>query len=126
MCNYKKDRDFTRFFWLDNLSNPETDLVVYHFKTVLFGAVSSPFILYATLCHHLQQHNTPLSNDIQTNRYVDNVISDRATEADTVQYYHDARAILLEAGFILRPWMSNFVLLLSSIKPLIQAFQAMS
>ena len=48
-----------------------------------------------------------MSNDIQTNLYVDNVISGRATEADAVQYYHDARAILSEAGFNLRTWMSN-------------------
>lgn len=104
---HEKDRDFTCFIWLANPSDPESELVVYRFKTVLFGAVSSPFILYATLYHHLQQHNTPLSNDVQTNLYVDNVISGRATEADAVQYYHDARAILSEAGFNLRAWMSN-------------------
>ena len=104
---HEKDRDFTCFFWLANPSDPESELVVYRFKTVLFGAVSSPSILYATLYHHLQQHNTPLSNDIQTNLYVDNVISSRATEADAVQYYHDARAIMSEAGFNLRAWMSN-------------------
>ena len=48
-----------------------------------------------------------MSNDIQTNLYVDNVISGKATEADAVQYYHDATAILSEAGFNLRAWMSN-------------------
>ena len=56
---HEKDRDFTRFFWLTDPSDPESELAVYHFKTVLFGAVSSPFILYATLYRHLQHHNTP-------------------------------------------------------------------
>ena len=81
---HEKDRDFICFFWLANPSDPESELVVYRFRTVLLGAVSSPFILYATLYHHLQQHNAPLSNDIQTNLYVDNVISGWETEADAV------------------------------------------
>lgn len=104
---HEKDRDFTRFFWLIDPSNPESELAVYRFKTVLFGAVSSPFILYAMLYHHLQHYNTPLSRDIQTNLYVDNIISGNATEAEAVQYYHNARAILSEAGFNLRAWISN-------------------
>ena len=104
---HEKDRDFTRFFWLADPTNPESELTVYRFKTVLFGAVSSPFILYATLHRHLQHHNTPLSKDIQTNLYVDNIISGSATEAEAVQYYHNARAMLSEAGFNLRAWISN-------------------
>ena len=104
---HEKDRDFTHFFWLTDPWNPESELAVYRFKTVLFGAVSSPFILYATLYRHLQHHNTPLSKDIQTNLYVDNIISGSTTEAEAVQYYHNARAILSEAGFNLRAWISN-------------------
>ena len=63
-----------------------------------------PFRLYATLHHYLQQYNNPLSNDTKTNLYVNNIISGRATEAETV---HGARAILSDAGFNLRAWMSN-------------------
>ena len=80
---------------------------MYRFKTVLFEAASSPFILYTTLYHHLQQYDTPLSHDIQQNLYVDNVISGTKTEAEAVQYYHEARAILSDAGFNLRAWASN-------------------
>ena len=104
---HEKDRDFTRFFWLTDPSDPESELAVYRFKTVLFGAVSSPFILYATLYRHLQYHNTPLAKDIQENLYVDNIISGSATEFEAVQYYHNARSILSEAGFNLRAWTSN-------------------
>ena len=104
---HEKDRDFTRFFWLTDPSDPESELAVYHFKTVLFGAVSSPFILYATLYRHLQHHNTPLAKDIHENLYVDNIISGSATEFEAVQYYHNARSILSEAGFKLGAWTSN-------------------
>ena len=126
---HEKDKDFTRFFWLANPSDPESKLMIQCFKTIILEALSSPFMLYVTLYHHLQQHSTTLSSDIQTNLYVDNVISGRATEADAVQYYHDARTILSEAGFKLRAWManiSNFVSSLSRIRPLIPVLQAMS
>lgn len=74
---------------------------------MLFGAVSSPFVLYATLHHHLQQHHTPIALDILHNLYVDNVLSGRPTENDIVHYYHNARSLLSEACFNLRSWVTN-------------------
>ena len=69
--------------------------------------MSSPFILYATLYHHLQQHNTPLSHDILCNLYVDNILSGCPSEDKIIQYYHNARATLSEAHFNLRAWVTN-------------------
>lgn len=74
---------------------------------MLFGAVSSPFILYATLYHHLRQYNTPLSHDILNNLYVDNILSGCSSEEEIIRYYHNARAILSEAHFNLRAWATN-------------------
>ena len=61
---HEQDRDFTRFFWLTNPTDPHSDLQVYRFKTVLFGAVSSPFILYATLYHGMTLHYPMIFNRI--------------------------------------------------------------
>jgi len=55
---HESDRDFTRFFWLSDPADPNSDLIMYRFKAVLFVAVSSPFMLYSALYHHLQHHNT--------------------------------------------------------------------
>jgi len=104
---HESDRDYTRFFWLSNPTDPNSELVVYRFKTVLFGAVSSPFMLYAALYHHLQHYNTPLSHDIQANLYVDNIVSGCDTESAVTQYYNQARVIMSEAKFNLRSWVSN-------------------
>ena len=104
---HEDDRNFIRFYWLNDPSDPMSKLDVYRFKTVLFGAVSSPFILYATLHHHLHQHNSRLSCDILHNLYVDNIISGCSSEADTIQYYHNARTLLSEARFNLRAWVTN-------------------
>ena len=53
------DRDFTRFLWPENPENPDSKLVTYKFKSVLFGAASSPFLLQATLSHHLNNWEDP-------------------------------------------------------------------
>ena len=104
---HRDDRNYTRFYWLKDVSNPNGQFDVYRFKAVLFGAVSSPFILYATFYHHLQQYNTPLSHGILNNLYVDNILSGCSLEEEIIQYYHNARAILSEAHFNLRACPTN-------------------
>ena len=69
------DRDYTRFFWLSDPTDPSSQFRIYRFKVVPFGATSSPFILNAVLHHHLKQHNTTVSRDMQINLYVDNIIT---------------------------------------------------
>ena len=51
---------------------------------VLFGSVSSPFVLFATLNYHLQQYNNPTSRDIQCNLYVDNVVTGSDSESQAL------------------------------------------
>ncbi|CAL1282487.1 unnamed protein product [Larinioides sclopetarius] len=49
----KEDRDFTRFFWIDNTEDKEVD--IYRMTRVLFGVCSSPFLLAATIKYHLKR-----------------------------------------------------------------------
>ena len=107
----KSNRDFTRFFWLSNPEDPESKFQVYRFKTVLFGSTSSPFMLNATLHHHLANYNTPVAENMKENIYVDNVISGCNEEQNAVDYYGEARSIMKEAHFNLRSWSSNSPLL---------------
>ena len=103
---HRDDKDYTRFYWLRDVSNPNGPFDVYQFKAVLFSTIGSPFISYATLYHHLQQYNTSLSHDILHNLYVDNILSGHSSE-EIIQYYHSARAIPSEAHFSLRVWTTN-------------------
>ena len=51
-----QDRDATRFLWLkdvDKSANNPDNLVVYRFCRVLFRAAPSPYLLNATIQHHL-------------------------------------------------------------------------
>ena len=45
----ESDRNFTKFFWLSDPCDTESEFKVYRFKAVLFGSVSSPFILNAVI-----------------------------------------------------------------------------
>jgi len=83
----KADRNYTCFLWLTSPLDPESELQVYCFKTVLFVSISSQFMLHATLCHHLNSYDTPVADDIKKNLYVDNVISGCVTAPQALQYY---------------------------------------
>ena len=101
------DRDFTRFLWLSNPEDPESEFDTYRFKVVPFGATSSPFLLNATLRHHLKNQDSEIAEDIGKNLYVDNIISGGATEENVMQYFRKVRATMSEANFNLRSWASN-------------------
>ena len=101
------DRNYTRFFWLSEPTDPSSQLCVYRFKVVPFGATSSPFMLNAVLQYHLRQYNTPVSLDMRSNLYVDNIITGSDVEKDVLTYYQEARAIMCDARLNLRSWSSN-------------------
>jgi len=103
----ESDRDFTRFSWLSNPEDLESEFQVYHFKTVLLGSTSSPFMLNTSLHHHLTNCNTPAAEDMKENIYVDNVLSGCNEEQDVFDYYEEARSIMNEAHFNLHSWSSN-------------------
>jgi len=46
---YLEGRNYTHFVWLSQPTDPESEFLIYHFKVVLFGSVSSPFMLNAPL-----------------------------------------------------------------------------
>ena len=101
------DRDATRFYWLSNTDDPESEFIVYRFKSVMFGATSSPFILNATLNKHLTQSTDQVSMDMLRNLYVDDLASGTNDDDSAVNYYQDARSKMSPVGFNLRSWSSN-------------------
>lgn len=103
----ESDRDFTHFLWLANPSDPSSEFVTYRFRGVLFGAVSSPFMLFATLHYHLDLYDTLLSHNIQSNLYVDNIVTGCETESQAIRFFQEARSMMSCAGFNFRAWASN-------------------
>ncbi|XP_048582690.1 uncharacterized protein LOC116603367 [Nematostella vectensis] len=101
------DRDMTRFLWLSDPSDPESEFQTYRFKSVRFGSASSPFMLNAVLQTHLDNHKTPVTQDMRDNLYVDNIITGCETHQEALSYYDESRSVMTEAKFNLRSWASN-------------------
>ena len=85
------DRDATRFLWIKNHQEPidaERNIECYRFRRVLFGASPSPFLLAATLRHHLdKQKDDWVAEDLKNFMYVDNVLSGASNNDDAEHYY---------------------------------------
>ncbi|XP_077866221.1 uncharacterized protein LOC144353806 [Saccoglossus kowalevskii] len=80
------DRKYTKFLWLSDPTDTESDFVVYQFASVLFGSASSPFILNSVVKTHLDSEETPVADDIKRNIYVDNVISGINSTQSTLKH----------------------------------------
>ena len=104
----ERDRDVTRFLWLSDMNDPDSKLTTYRFKSVLFGATCSPFILHATLTKHLEDNSHVWVSDLlKKDIYVDNIISSFTDEKTVCNYFRDTRDLMSSAGFNLRSWSSN-------------------
>ena len=52
----ESQRDYLRFLWLANIADDNPEIVIYRFCSVVFGLCCSPFIMNATLQHHVKQY----------------------------------------------------------------------
>ena len=104
--------DVTRFLWLKDPSKLQLsgNIQIYRFAIVPFSVISSPFLLGATVAHHLEEKANPVAEKIQKNIYMGNVITGMKTPVEAYQFYVEAKNIFQEASMILREWMSIKVL----------------
>ena len=61
-----KDRDALRFLWVDDVEKPSPVVKKLRFTRVVFGVSASPFLLNATIKHHLQKYREEHSDLVQT------------------------------------------------------------
>ncbi|PIC44764.1 hypothetical protein B9Z55_005020 [Caenorhabditis nigoni] len=107
------DRDITRVIWLKDIDAPVTrsNIQVYRFTRVIFGLNVSPFLLGATILHHLKQHeDRGLAEEVAKNLYVDNLIitSDEDTD-EMIQTYKKVKNMFDGMNMNLREFLSNSV-----------------
>ena len=114
-----EDRDVLRFLWVDNVDKQVPDIVAFRFTRVVFGVSSSPFLLNATIRHHMKRYSTVCPQFVETflrSIYVDDV-SYGADDADSAyELYKKSKQILAEGGFNLRKFVSNSVSLSQNIQ----------
>jgi len=74
------------------------------FARVPFGLICSPFLLGATLKHHLLKEDTPLALNIMYNIYVDNLLIGTDSMNQTFSIYQEAKEIFNKASMNLCQW----------------------
>ena len=117
VCLQPTDRDVTRFLWLKDPTKPPTkdNLQIYRFTRVPFGVISSPFLLGATILHHLEQGGTPTSKKIMKHMYVDNLLTGVNSSKEAREFNSESKEVFQESSMNLREWGSNSKDFLKSI-----------
>ena len=106
----EEDRDVLRFLWVDDIDKFSPEIVVLRFTRVVFGVSSSPFLLNATIKHHIEQYKEADPEFVEKflrSIYVDD-LSSGASEVDAAyELYLKSKLRLAEGGFNLRKFVSN-------------------
>ena len=106
-----KDRDVHRFLW-----NRKGQVRVMRFERVTFGLGCSPFLLNATIQHHLSQYEqSPLIREMRDNFYVDDWLSGSDSEMEAKEMLGEASSVMKAAGMELSKYCSNSPVLFSEI-----------
>ncbi|UYV70745.1 hypothetical protein LAZ67_8000420 [Cordylochernes scorpioides] len=102
----EEDRDYLRFLWYDK----EGNVVVLRHARVVFGITTSPYLLLATLFHHLNkapEHWQETAELLRESLYIDNCVASFSKVTDMEKFVDEAQRLLASAHFNLRDWTSN-------------------
>ena len=83
-----------RFLWVDNINSSTPKIVSLHFTQVVFGVMASPFLLNATISHHLNKYKESdpvFVEKLSRSMYVDDVISGVDYLEDAYKLYEKSR-----------------------------------
>lgn len=79
------------------------------FKAIWFGLTSSPYLLPATINHHLhsQYPKNVYASSVKEALYIDNLQGTVASEHDLIALFHKTNQIFQETNMPLQEWGSN-------------------
>lgn len=105
---HEADQNFLRFLWIDSEGNE----IFYRHKRVVFGIISSPFLLGATIEYHVNQGLKECSDKrfkqtlkrLSKSFYVDNCVCSVPDEDTLINFRREATTFLGKALFDLRGW----------------------
>ena len=110
----ESDRDCLRFLWVNDIDCEKLETVVYRFRRVVFGLNASPFLLNATIRHHVSPYRETDPEFVQKvleSFYVDDLVSGESTVEKAFQLYDKTKSRMAQGGFKLRKWLTNSNLL---------------
>jgi len=107
----ERERNFLRFVWYSR----EGELIFFRHARVVFGVNCSPFLLAATINHHLQsieqegRYSAPIVTKLKESFYVDNCVTSVDSVEDLKNFIHESKSIMKEAQFELRCWENTLL-----------------
>jgi hypothetical protein len=108
MVSVEKDRDALRFLWVHNVQENPPRIRPLRFTRVVFGVSSSPFLLNATIRHHLEYYRKSHPDLIQLlldSFYVDDLTTGANSDDEAYSVYAKSKQILKDGGFNLRKYL---------------------
>lgn len=106
----KTDRDVLRFLWVKDINTTPAEIVTLRFTHVVFGVSSSPFLLNATINHHMMKYATVYPEFVETfmkSIYVDDISYGAEDDDAGFDLYLKSKTILAEGGLNLRKFVTN-------------------
>ena len=106
----KGDRDVLRFLWVDDIIKEQPETIVLRFTRVVFGVSSSPFLLNATIRHHLEKHystHPELVQKLLRSTYVDDIVFGADDVNQAYILCKKSKEVLRSGGFNLRKFATN-------------------
>ena len=107
---HPKDCDVLRFLWVNDVTAEEPEITTLRFTRVVFGISSSPFLLNATIQHHIKKYlasQPVLVKKIQESIYVDDVVGGDDVEECAYNFYKGAQRLLRGGSFNLQKFVTN-------------------
>ncbi len=95
-------RDFLRFLWVDDIHSKDPQFVIRRFARVVFGVNSSPFLLNATIRHHMNSYRTvdpSFVEEVLRSLNVDDLASSKPDGNSTYEFYEKLSTRFREGGF---------------------------
>ena len=106
----KADRDCLRFLWLEDVHKPDPQIAVYRFSRNMFGLNASPFLLNATLRHHISKYkemDPEFVKKMMESFYVDDLVTGGNNTSEGHELYRKTKQRMASGGFRLRKWKTN-------------------
>ena len=102
------DRDVLRFLWVHDIEKTNPEIIVLRLTRVVFGVSSSPFLLNATLKHHIERYKNEDPEFVdQFLRSIYDLNSGAADNNAAYELHLKCKLRLTEGGFNLRKFLSN-------------------
>ena len=95
----KRDRNYLRFLWLDDINKLQPEIVVKRFTSVLFGMSCSPSLLGSTVLKHMQKFediNKSLVEKFLRDLYMDDSISGADNLVEGFEFYLIVKILMKE------------------------------